>query len=56
MVNLDHVKQVQKDGFLMDNGQIIPISAAKAAVCRQAMMERVLKHGKAPRLAGTGVR
>lgn len=42
LVNLDHVKLLQKSGFLMDNGQIIPISAAKAAVCRQALMERLV--------------
>jgi len=56
IVNLDHVESAQGDGFLMDNGQCVPISAGKAAACRQTMMEWVLKQGWDQRTVGSGVR
>jgi len=45
LVNLAHVVSIQKNDFLMDNGQRVPISTAKAQQCRQKLMEWVLEQG-----------
>lgn len=45
LVNLAHVASIQKNDFVMDNGQRVPISAAKAQLCRQKLMEWILERG-----------
>ena len=45
LVNLAHVTSIRKNDFVMDNGQLVPISAAKAQLCRQKLIEWVLEQG-----------
>ena len=45
LVNLAHVATIHKNDFVMENGQRVPISAAKAQLCRQKLLEWVLEQG-----------
>lgn len=43
LVNLDHVVRVEKKDFLMDNGELVPISKQNLAAAKQTLMEWVLE-------------
>ena len=45
LVNLAHVVSIQKNDFVMANGKRVPISAAKAQLCRHKLMAWVLEQG-----------
>ena len=43
LVNMDHVKRMEKTSFIMDDGRRIPIGRTYQKICREAVFGHVTK-------------